>query len=1199
MSLRPLGRFTEAMLLIALIIMFHSCVAMDPQDDSRLRKEVDGLSLPHVSLSVLLPVSISTLGSREVHANDSHTVSGSANLWRQVCNTTDDSAVFDTAEAVNFVINHKHGGMLKSGSETVSLTVSFADTCRAMAEGALAQIAETLEFGPVPRRLCGDQSNSTDLLTLGSVSREFINRATPLLREMQHQFVSLTATHAKHCTGGGSVLQMAIRPEAVSAALAALVQETLWESILVVSSVDEHLAEQQYSLTNALSRYNICVAHWEQFDHRDLRSMRRAVQVMQSYSTIKGVVLLASTPAARALFQMLALTSKSDSQQQILKRYWIGVDTWATSSVVHEDSFITVSDGALVLALKPAGLESSYAQALKTGYKTYLDQLNNLSLVNPWLAGAWERTFHCCLPTRGKDTSVGRTCVNCSSRHPWREAVLSQIVERAATTLMITDMAVRSLEQLLSDYLDQQNDTFTVVDGFVEYATPERTLAVLQRTGTLCSRPEDSSDKRCGEIFAMTNSSDVRYSVQHVQLGRTIPLATWSFDGGFEWTGEERNQSRDPFASAFGIQLPKSTCSIARCSKGYAPGSSLGDLPSCCQQCIPCEDRSYSNGEICVKCEELQIVNANATDCVAVEINYTVKISGLFPMFCFAVFAVGMVFVFTNFCFFCRYRNKHMVRAADISLVYVLLAGMAAGYIGIFTFLFPPLPAFCVARLATSRFAILVTISAVLVKTSRLAHLAIKSKKLRFKRNKGKGPQVTQYLFVFALVGVGMAVLGSLLAINFAESKLDGSDVICYYPGLTLPISDAYNFLILAASVLMALPLRSLPKGFNRSWLVLLMVLCISVIYTFSSVNVYISESTLPIVFVVRLFFLIHFAWIAVCYYPIRVKMAKTVKRFSSDGAMSIDTLKGVYRYFSRADSSASSHQQDIATTAASSAGVNTLRRLQSNNAPTSASFTRSSTPRLNSIDPSKRNSSCSNASTSGAEPCRLDSKPPFRISVSSPTGLPVPYLPSDCRAPTPYSETDNTPSIRLSVTSDGELASTSGDLQPPARREKSHSIDSVFQSPESSDIPTSPTRSQRSMRTSLTLGDVQESLPSSLPSPRRRISSPRKSSVISPSPLMQSTLSPSQEGGPASGTTSPVTVQVRKSSNTSITLGAKSLQAVSPTERRASSHTERLPSSRTERLPSSPTEGQLSVSPTERLSTSPIERLTELPTEE
>ncbi|XP_078518783.1 extracellular calcium-sensing receptor-like [Lissotriton helveticus] len=177
-----------------------------------------------------------------------------------------------------------------------------------------------------------------------------------------------------------------------------------------------------------------------------------------------------------------------------------------------------------------------------------------------------------------------------------------------------------------------------------------------------------------------------------------------------------------------GLKAPTSDC-----SKSCLPGeriSAIAGLPTCCYQCSPCADGTFSNNTDsvdCLKCPDDQWSNLKRDGCIPKEIEF---LSFEEPLGFILVLISAFLFLSATLVLwiFRRYRHTTVVRANNIQLSYILLVGLMLCFLCSLFFIGKPRRVTCMLRQVIFGVSFSLCVSCLLAKTTTVV-IAFKATK--------------------------------------------------------------------------------------------------------------------------------------------------------------------------------------------------------------------------------------------------------------------------------------------------------------------------------------------------------------------------------------------------------------------------------------------------------------------------------------
>lgn len=186
------------------------------------------------------------------------------------------------------------------------------------------------------------------------------------------------------------------------------------------------------------------------------------------------------------------------------------------------------------------------------------------------------------------------------------------------------------------------------------------------------------------------------------------------------------------------------------------------------------------------------------------------------------VFLSGLIATIFTIGVFIKYVETPVVKAAGRELSFMLLAGCAVCYIGVFILLMKPSSFTCIIQRFFLGAGFSIVYSALLTKTNRIYRIFTSAKKTR-KRPVFISPR-SQLIIASALAAIQIIVFAGWLILETPGTRIEVPDnheayavLRCNCKESSLLISLSYNMLLIIICTIYAVLTRKIPSSFNES----------------------------------------------------------------------------------------------------------------------------------------------------------------------------------------------------------------------------------------------------------------------------------------------------------------------------------------------------------------------------------------------
>ena len=601
-----------------------------------------------------------------------------------------------------------------------------------------------------------------------------------------------------------------IPPDSLQArAMADIVDYFNWTYVIAMHSGDVYGIEGIGAFIDELSKLNstkrcIATSSIEVPTDAETADFDTAVEKLNQewISNSSVVVLFGQLSTATGIFKAVQKRRMTDPDFASRNLTWIGGDAYGDR--VPEELFETAQ--GLLGVIPKTFLSEEFDRHFES-----LNPLNNVD--NPWFGEYWEKVFNCSLypPATGKK--------QCDIEN---EVISSESGYRQSAKVTLTIDAVYAFAYAIHKL---QQDFCQGGSGLCPDIVDTRSGGVaIQGEHLLKYLYNVSFSGNSSDVINFDKNGDQRggYVVKNL---KKKPDGNFVFEIIGDW--EEILINRDSPLQIFDdIQwshgrndsIPVSVCSLP-CGNGQYR-EPIADQAECCWVCRDCPgDNSVSTGLNCTECERGYAPNAMKTECVLIQPSYLTWLHGwsiviiILTIFgIIATTAVAIVFIV--------YFNHQLIKASSRELSAVLLTGIMLCYLLPFFFIAMPSPWICAVRRFGVGFCFAMCYSALLVKTNRIHRIFNRSP------DSTQAPILisshSQLFFTGLLVAVQVVIAIVWLIAERPNIehvyKTGSTELKCNEnPYIGLPISLAYNFILLVITTYFAFRTRKVPQNFNEA----------------------------------------------------------------------------------------------------------------------------------------------------------------------------------------------------------------------------------------------------------------------------------------------------------------------------------------------------------------------------------------------
>ncbi|XP_022098847.1 metabotropic glutamate receptor 7-like isoform X2 [Acanthaster planci] len=561
-----------------------------------------------------------------------------------------------------------------------------------------------------------------------------------------------------------------------------------WTYVSTVASAGNY-GENGISTFRNLSRSSgICLTDPEVIP-RDATdgTFDKLVKYLSKAEHARGVVTFASETDIRRL---LAAVARANQTGHFI---WIGSDDWGTKPNPVEGQE-AVAEGSITLL--PAG-------SLDKGFDEYFTSLtpkNGSSRV--WFQEYWEKTFHCTFDAfKALKQGATKLCTG-------HEALSEETYEQEGKISFVVDAvyafahALNNIQQDLCNRSAGLCPEVLSVDGWrlLEYM---KNVSFEGSSGTVRFN-KDGDRPGSYQLYQFQRTARDEY--------RYVPIGTWADKLSL-------NRTYVSWAGSNPDVAPESVCSLpCNTAKGEKRRKRPGD--ECCWLCVNCEPYQYLVDEwTCRNCTPGFQPRWDRRGCEEISSEYlTWDSPWAIPPTLLAV--IGIVCTVFVIAVFVRFNNTPIIRASGRELCYVLLFGILATYVAVFTLIARPSTLTCCLRRMMLGLSVVISFSALYTKTNRVYRI-FNSGKRSVRRPKYTSPR-SQMVICFGLVSVQLVGATLWLAIDppkAIKTFPSWHQVIleCAVTDLSLVLSLSYAMVLIVMCTLYAFKTRKMPENFNEA----------------------------------------------------------------------------------------------------------------------------------------------------------------------------------------------------------------------------------------------------------------------------------------------------------------------------------------------------------------------------------------------
>eukprot|EP00117_Sycon_ciliatum_P029816 scpid13245/ scgid23650/ Metabotropic glutamate receptor 1 len=699
------------------------------------------------------------------------------------------------------------------------------------------------------------------IFVLGPTSSDLAQVLSPGMSSFQVPHITFSATSATFAdkTDYKYFFRFIASDQWQAAAMVDIILRFNFTHIIALASNDAAygVSGLEFFRKNTQKHTRICIAMQDTFHYSDSRKMHEIARGMITHSNARVVILFAKYIYAKALFQVLALP-----EYNITDRIWIGSEAWGTHSAVMLNNPVVRT--ALSFFPKTPGQFDDYRTALHEDYHRYLHTLQptleELEL-DPWLLDYWQTTFKC-RPLSTLDQSV--------------PAVNASYSSEDNNTASSTSLPPCTGNESLKDIFPFPWASLAVMTGNVGIQAARSVVnantkllgplfhSKLMNVTLPCVDPLFPTARGRCPVFAADQDISPEYQVYNLNRStgadRLQNIGVWHMA-----LGRGTLYLRDDVSIDWGDLLPAGSttpnhpqffCSET-CRPGYERIFDSGSASRCCWSCKACAGNSISNTSNSDRCSQCQLgyMSSNArTACVKIPVMSISLTSGGVLVLLVLNLLLSVTVVITMAQFY-QYKEEFIVKAMDYPLSMIILSGMLMSSITSPLLLVPPGDLVCrLSRIIVVPWP-LVTTSAVLIKTLRLARIISKTQTLRVTHEMVSLKLKSQILFIAALTGVGvvLVIAFEMSMPTVAEFSYPLPNKVYYACTFNRPrffTVTGYTMSLVAVTCLCAFRTRKLKGDFDDARYLMFASFAVAMVWLSLSLVILLStdECTRPIV---------------------------------------------------------------------------------------------------------------------------------------------------------------------------------------------------------------------------------------------------------------------------------------------------------------------------------------------------------------
>ena len=616
-----------------------------------------------------------------------------------------------------------------------------------------------------------------------------------------------------------------IPPDSLQArAMADIVEYFNWAYVIAMHTGDIYGIEGIQAFISELQKRNstkrcIAMSSIELSTDATASDFDTAVETLNQEWVHNATVVVLFGQLSTAIGILKAVRHKQEGDPKFASKNltWIGGDAWGDR--VPEDLYETAQG---MLGVIPR----SY---LSDEFDRYFQSLRPLTnSTNPWFDEYWETFFNCSLTPQSPEGLQECDVAN--------QAISSDLGYRQSGKVTFTIDAVYAFAHAIHRL---QQDFCQGSPGLCEKIVDTRSGGKAIRGDLLLRYLYNVSfDGISTEIVSFDENGDQQggYVIKNLQkksngkfmyeivghwdelpTNRITPLEIFKDNICIQWSDGQSNS------------IPESLCSHP-CGNGEYP-EPIASQAQCCWVCKPCADNTVSTGTACQVCDRGYIPNDLKSECVLIQPSYLTWSHG-WAIVILLLNCVGIIATTAMAVVFMVYHKHQLIKASSRELSAIMFTGIMLCYVLPFFFIAKPAPWICGIRRFGVGFCFALCYSALLVKTNRIHRIFNRSP------NSNQIPALissqSQLFFTGLLVAVQVVIASVWLIIErpsithiFNKYSTELKCGESSHSGL--PVTLAYNFILLLVTIYFAFRTRNVPQNFNEAKFINLTVysLCI------------------------------------------------------------------------------------------------------------------------------------------------------------------------------------------------------------------------------------------------------------------------------------------------------------------------------------------------------------------------------------